>query len=229
MKPKAVLFDLSGTLISNPPRDEYAAMVDDVRAALGIESDEFHARWMEVNDHRLLGSFGSSEGEIADIAAKFGLTPTNEQVRTCVETRRSAVKRWMAPKPGAEEALRHIAERGVRMCLVTDCTFDVPALWGSHPLAQFFDAAVFSCVENVRKPAPHVYETALKRLGVSADEALFIGDGGSGELTGAVSVGIDAALIVHSADDPARLMKVGVEDWQGRRLDGFRGVMELLA
>ena len=161
--PRAILFDLSGTLVNNPPHDEYDEMVDGVRRLLGIESDLFHERWMEVNDHRLLGHFGSSENEILDIAAKFAVTPSDEQVRQCVELRRSTVRRWMEPKPGAEDALRHIAERGIRMCLVTDCVFDVPANWDTHPLAKFFDAAVFSCIEKVRKPDPHMYETALKR------------------------------------------------------------------
>ena len=227
MLPSTILFDLMGTLVSNPPREEYDEMVDKVRVALGIESPEFHDRWMEVNDHRLLGHFGSSENEVLDIARKFGVEPADDQVRRCVEIRRRAVACWLEPKPGAGDMLQHIADRGIRMALVTDCVFDVPALWSGHPLADYFDAAVFSCIEKFRKPTPHMYETALARLGASPGEAMFIGDGGSGELTGAQSLGIEAVQIEHGEDVSRRVLRVGVEDWKGKRVAGFRGVMEM--
>lgn len=224
---KAVLFDLLGTLVSNPPHDEYAEMVDGVRKSLGVESPEFHERWMEVNDHRLRGHFGSSENEIVDIAKKFGIAPSPETINECVQIRRVAVWRWLTPKPGSENALQHIAERKIKMCLVTDCVFDVPALWPQHPFAKKFDATVFSCIEKVRKPDPHMYQTALTRIGMKAEEAIFIGDGGSGELPGAASQGIDAYLIEHLEDDPTKLMKVGVQDWDGPKVTGFAGAISL--
>lgn len=68
---------------------------------------------------------------------------------------------------------------------------------------------------HVRKPHPLAYTSVLKSLAVEPQDALFVGDGGSDELRGAVRVGMDA---LHINDlDPANgeVLRVGVVDWDG--------------
>ena len=57
--------------------------------------------------------------------------------------------------------------------------------------APYFAAAHYSCVIHVRKSDAKAYQVVLDELDVSADETLFAGDGGSGELKGG-RVRIDA-------------------------------------
>jgi putative hydrolase of the HAD superfamily len=58
----------------------------------------------------------------------------------------------------------------------------------------------------------------LDELGVSASETLFVGDGGSDELNGAVRVGIDAVQIddlITEDEGAVSVLRVGVVDWDG--------------
>jgi FMN phosphatase YigB (HAD superfamily) len=47
---------------------------------------------------------------------------------------------------------------------------------------SYFAAAHYSCVIHVRKSDAKPYQVVLDELGVSADETLFVGAGGSDEL-----------------------------------------------
>ncbi|MFW5747970.1 MAG: HAD family hydrolase, partial [bacterium] len=66
--------------------------------------------------------------------------------------------------------------------------------WPGSPLEDLFDTVVFSCEAGYAKPEPEIYRIALERLGAEADEAVFIGDGSSGELEGARRAGLDTVM-----------------------------------
>ncbi len=224
---KAVLFDLFGTLAPSPPLDGYRRMVDSIAAILHLPSDEFHEKWMSVNSQRLSGEFGSSEGDIEHVAGLFDVSMTASQMAEAMQSRRSAMHEWLKPKPGAVEALTKLASSGIKLALVSDCVFDVPAVWPKTELGQFFDTTVFSCEQKVRKPHRLMYATALEGLQSSTEEAIFVGDGGSNELEGAYGLGIDAFLL----DDNPRheeVLRVDVSSWSGPSISGLDEVADVL-
>ncbi len=225
---KAVLFDLFGTLVPSPPMAEYRQMVDDVAETLGVPIDDFFEPWMAVNDGRLNGSFGSSEAEVEHVAAQFGIVPSDEQMRRCVAVRRDAVRRWVTPEPETVAALESLVSNQTKLALVSDCVFDVPAIWAGSGLAPFFDTTVFSCEQRIRKPDRRMYETALGSLDIGPDDALFVGDGGSGELQGADSLGIDAVLLDSHSAAPD-VLRVDVRDWDGPSVASITEVVELVS
>jgi putative hydrolase of the HAD superfamily len=55
-----------------------------------------------------------------------------------------------------------------------------------------FDDVVFSYQVGHLKPEPEIYLLACRRLAVSPADAVFVGDGGSDELSGATGVGMRA-------------------------------------
>ena len=65
---------------------------------------------------------------------------------------------------------------------------------------------------------------ACERLGVEPSDCLFIGDGGSGELTGATTVGMDAVLI-RAQDDTENGDR---EDWRGVKISSVSEVLGLM-
>ncbi len=75
------------------------------------------------------------------------------------------------------------------------------------------------------KPNPGIYRLACERLRVEPSDCLFIGDGGSGELTGATNVGMDAVLI-RAPDDTENGDR---EDWHGTRISSVEEVLSLVA
>jgi len=59
----------------------------------------------------------------------------------------------------------------------------------------FFDAIVLSCDMASAKPDPIMFETALKRLGVTKDEAIMVGDSLKDDVQAAESFGIKGVLV----------------------------------
>jgi putative hydrolase of the HAD superfamily len=71
----------------------------------------------------------------------------------------------------------------------------VDKLLKTHGLDKLFDVIVVSGAVNKRKPSPKVFERALKALGVSASETVFVGDTLDADIEGAKAVGMKAVYI----------------------------------
>lgn len=221
----AVLFDLFGTLVPSPPKSGYREVVDEISKLLGLPREEFFEAWMGVNDHRLNGTFGSSEGEIAHVAGLFGATISQSQMEHCVQLRRKAMREWLAPKDGTLELLDELIKSGYRLALVSDCVFDVPASWDLTPMASRIPVKAFSCELGLRKPDPRMYRTALEQLRVVPSEALFVGDGGSNELAGAEAIGMFALLLDDQPADQSTVLRVDVHEWNGPSVKNISDVL----
>ena len=229
MKYDAVIFDLLGTLVPSPLTQDYRHMVDRIADALGLPRDEFFDRWMPVNNDRLLGTFGSSEGDIQHVASLFGLNVRDHQMAECVHSRRAAMLEWLTPKTRTMNILTRLTELDIKLALVSDCSFDVPAVWERTPLSGMITTTVFSCVERLRKPDKGMYLRALAMLDVRAASALFVGDGGSDELRGAERLGISAVLLDDHPKDSSKEFRVDVQEWYGLSIADISDVVSLVA
>jgi putative hydrolase of the HAD superfamily len=98
-------------------------------------------------------------------------------------------------RPDAVSTLTALKERGLATALVSDCTHELPAFLPGLPVAGLLDARVFSVELGVCKPDPAIYLAACEQLGVHPEECLYVGDGGSHELTGAEAVGMTAVRL----------------------------------
>lgn len=105
------------------------------------------------------------------------------------------------------DTLRALRSAGIRLGLVSNASTGEVSAWARSPLAPLFDSVVFSCVCGHRKPEPAIYRQSLAELGVAAEMALFVGDGGSDEHAGARRVGLRTLLITRHLGEmePARL------------------------
>src|SRR6185312_3890966 len=89
-------------------------------------------------------------------------------------------------------ALRRL---GLSSGLISDCTHELPAFLPSLPVADLLDARVFSVEVGFCKPDPRIYWAACEELGVRPEECVYVGDGGSRELSGAAAVGMTAVRL----------------------------------
>ena len=64
-----------------------------------------------------------------------------------------------------------------------------------HGLTELLDIIVVSAAVNKRKPSPEIFKNALKTLGVSATETVFVGDTLDADIDGAKGVGMKAVYI----------------------------------
>ncbi len=225
MRWAAVIFDLFGTLVPNLARPEHEAVLGEMARILGAPPGPFIRGWMATGPLRMVGQIRSPEDNAAAVCRDLGLTPSPQSLAGAGRIRRSYTERSLQPRPDAAETLQGIGATGRRIGLLTDCSSEVPARWTAFPLAPMIDAAVFSCVEGACKPAPRLYELACNRLGVASDTCVYVGDGGSRELTGAAAVGMRPVLLVET--DP-HAHQLETEAWTGERVAALPEVLALL-
>lgn len=96
---------------------------------------------------------------------------------------------------GNVETLTRLRAAGLRLGLISNADVMEVAAWPDSPLAGLFDVAIFSCDVGCVKPEPLIYRKCLDALGLSAAECLFVGDGGSNELSGAREVGLSTVFV----------------------------------
>jgi putative hydrolase of the HAD superfamily len=106
-----------------------------------------------------------------------------------------ALRADTALRADAVSALSALKDRGLATALVSDCTHELPAFLPGLPVAGLLDARIFSVELGVCKPDPRIYLAACDQLGVMPEECLYVGDGGSHELTGAEAVGMTAVRL----------------------------------
>lgn len=228
MKYKAVIFDLFGTLIENFSRSEYAAVFTEMADILSVPAEEFLRLWGEAFDQRATGAFATTEAAIKNLSLKFNPQVTDDQINQATRIRTDYTVRSINPREGALEVLGSLKAAGYRTGLISDCTREIPNVWDSTPFAPFFDVTVFSCTAGIKKPDPRIYHLATEQLGVDPQDCLYIGDGSSRELTGALEVGMHPVLIrVPDESDDVHFVD-REKNWQGPEISSLQEVLNLL-
>jgi putative hydrolase of the HAD superfamily len=83
----------------------------------------------------------------------------------------------LEPNPPMIDLMRELARDGMRMALLTNNVREWEPLWRSMlPVDEIFELVVDSAFVGSRKPEPRIYEITLERLGVRAENCLFVDD-----------------------------------------------------
>jgi len=228
MKYDAVIFDLFGTLVDIFSLEEYRRFLDDLCAVLGVTPGDFTSRWDEKADDRALGQIPITE-QIGEVCRKLGVEVTPAQLARAAAMRVDFVRGVLVPRADAASTLAALRERGLKVGVISDCSEEVVAAWPATPLAPLVHEAVLSAAVHLKKPDPRIYELACQRLGVEPAACLFVGDGGSRELTGAAAVGMEAVLIRTADDAGDDAFRRDAEEWNGVRVAALCEVLELVA
>ena len=228
MKYQAVIFDLFGTLIENFSRSEYAAVFRDMSEALSVPVDEFLEAWGATFEQRATGVFSTTSDAMRSVAITFNPGVTDDQIKEATRIRIDYTKRSMDPREDAIEVLTYLRESEYKVGLISDCTCEIPNIWDSTTISPFFDVVIFSCSVGVKKPDARIYNMAVEQLGVAPRDCLYIGDGSSHELTGALAVGMHPVLIrdPNESDDTHFIDRE--QGWNGPVISSLSEVLTLL-
>ena len=188
--PRAVLFDLDGTLL-----DTIADLADAANLALAElgrparTQDEIHSFVGKGIPHLvrrcMTEGTQASEAEIEQAVAVFRRHYARVNgVRTRIY-------------PGVTDTLDAMRARGLRLAVVTNKAeaFTLPLL-ERMAIAHYFDTVISGDTLAVKKPDPAVVYLACERLGVSAAEALMIGDSANDALA-AQGAGMPVLLVTY--------------------------------
>jgi putative hydrolase of the HAD superfamily len=226
----AVVFDLFGTLIDTFLMPDYRRHLSEMGDAVGVPPEEFARLWIDTVTERCDGTFKSMEDNIRHICQATGAEPDASAVDRAVAMRHAFALNALVPRTDAVSTIEGIKATGRHVGLVSDCAPDVPIFWPETPFAGLIEQPVFSCDVGTRKPDPLMYNLACERLGVAADDCLYVGDGSSNELAGAQAAGMHPVLIrVPYEDHPdAYRPDANPAPWTGPTISSLTQVLALL-
>ncbi len=191
---RAVVFDLFHTLTS--VESTWGGSVPMTCEMLGVSHKDWDEQLLVHSRDRLAGVKTDPLAIIRDMAHAIDPAIPEERIRAATENRiaRHAAALRDIPKDNLA-VLERLRGQGKLLALLSNADVMEMASWDATEASRLFDVTVFSCAAGLVKPEPGIYELCLRELGVTAAEAMFVGDGGSDELQGARDAGISTVMV----------------------------------
>jgi putative hydrolase of the HAD superfamily len=203
LSPRAILFDALGTLIElEPPAprlktelaERYGVRVSDAEAirAIGAEISYYRGHLDEGKDEASLAALRercAAELRRALPTAGQRLPPAADLVDALLASLR------FHAYPDASPALAACRARGLRLVVVSNWDVSLHERLRELDLAPMLDAVLTSAEAGARKPAPAIFELALRLAGVTAADALHVGDSIEEDVAGARAAGIEPVFV----------------------------------
>lgn len=209
---RAAIFDLGGTLLEFNPRGlswmewERTGLMNahafltarghtlDLGQLAPLFSSTLPVRW----EWAARGVQNLKLGDmLRESCAACGVTLADEDLDEAVAQYIAPVDRDVRVYEDAVETLGSLRERGLKIGLISNTMW--PGDYHLREMARFgllpyFDHTLFSADVGLWKPQPEVYYLALGALGVSAENAFFVGDTPQHDIVGAQAAGIRAVF-----------------------------------
>ena len=189
--PRAIVFDLDGTLVDSAP---------DIRLALNAAFEPLGVAPFELD---VVKTFigGGARTAIARASATVGMTLSEADIESAlarfypVYAEASAAGRGLFP--GAAELLEYLARRGLPLGLCTNKAQPITDIAvKALGIAHFFRTIVGARDDLPKKPDPAPLRAAFTPLGVEAAEVLVVGDSGA-DIGAAKAAGCTSVAIRH--------------------------------
>lgn len=206
-KLKALLFDVDGTL-ADTERDGHRIAFNRAFSHAGLDwawTEELYGRLLEISggkermDHYLRNHL--YEGEPP--AALQALIPDLHAIKNRYYWE-MLDRGEIGLRPGVERLLREARAAGLRLAIVTTTTGDnVRALLRNtlgEEAGEWFELMATADEVSEKKPSPAVYEYALMRLGLAAEECIALEDSVNG-VVAARGAGVPVVITVNGYTD----------------------------
>jgi putative hydrolase of the HAD superfamily len=195
---RAVLFDFFGTLTEACHR---GCGHQEVASILGCSLHELTAVLDASFHRRSRGDYGDAISTLRWIAGELGLAPTTATLHAAHRARIAALQADTRLRPRAYPVLARLRRNGFQLGVISDCGWELPEIMPALPIAPLLHTVIYSVHIGACKPDPAMYLAACAALRVQPRQCLYVGDGGSRELTGASALGMSAIRL--SAPDLA--------------------------
>lgn len=204
---RAVIFDLFHTLVS---LEVSKAPGPSTAELLGIDPEEWNRHWLADPSDYVLG-LAPIEVPFRRIARQLNPKVTEEEVQKALKIRRARFRHTLINvEPETVEGIKALQTMGFKTGLISNCGWDEISAWNESPLSPLFETVLFSCAVKLKKPDPEIYRLAARNLVVPPANCLFVGNGGSRELTGARKAGMTPVLLTRHLEiiKPERIIDV---------------------
>ncbi len=213
--PRAVIFDLGGTLVDWPGWVEdspqrwgvsYDYLVAAQPDGAWPERDEYVramreaelAHWRRVETEHWSGP---PSGLVRDGFARLGRHVHEAELLAALDGYARAVAGWAIVFPDSRPTLQLLRERGYRLGLLSNTWW--AAEWhnadlATHGLADLLDELVYTSDLPHSKPHPAVFREVAARLGVEPAACVMVGDRMVDDVSGALGAGMRAVWRVNA-------------------------------
>ncbi len=212
---RAVFFDAGATLIHpDPPVEEvYAREFSDGRARFSSEqlSRALTRAWEQVHAEKTRDRYGGVRGEpdfwrafLNRVRGYLDGGAVSAEVFSRLASHFSQASSWVIYED-VRPALEALSRRGLLLAVVSNWDSQLPGLLEGLGLASNFRVVSVSAIEKIGKPEPEIFLRTCAKLGVSAAEALHVGDSLIEDYEGARAAGLSALLLDRENRFPGRV------------------------
>ena len=164
---KAIVFDLDGTLLDTLA--DLAASTNYALRSCGMPEHSIDdVRRFVGNGVRMLMTRAVPDGESNPRFDEAFSVFRQHYMQHCLDT--------TSPYPGIMEALARLKEKGMMLAIVSNKMQAATEELRQHFFSQYIDAAIGESAAIRKKPAPDTVNEALRLLGISHEEAIYVGD-----------------------------------------------------
>ncbi len=190
---KAVIFDMYETLITLFDNPLYFGT--QMAADTGISEEKFQKIWRAEEKKRTIGKVTLEEllEKVLRENNCFSAEKMNYILKKRIHCKEEAFEHLHIEIIPMVKTLK---ENGILIGLISNCFSEEAMVIKKSVLYPFFDAVCLSFDEGIQKPDPAIFERCIEKLGVGADECLYVGDGGSNELEAAQTFGMQVLQAV---------------------------------
>lgn len=164
---KAIVFDLDGTLLDT--LTDLAASTNYALRSCGMPEHSIDdVRRFVGNGVRMLMTRAVPDGESNPRFDEAFSVFRQHYMQHCLDT--------TCPYPGIMDALAKLKEKGMMLAIVSNKMQAATEELRQHFFSQYIDVAIGGSAAIRKKPAPDTVNEALRLLGISHDEAIYVGD-----------------------------------------------------
>jgi putative hydrolase of the HAD superfamily len=201
---EAVLLDALGTLLElEPPAPR---LQDELARRFGVrvsEADAERAMAAEIAFYRTRLDSGKDPDSLAALRARCAevvreqLPDSSALARVSTAALTEALLACLRFKvyPDVVPALMAARARGARLVVVSNWDASLAEVLARVELAPLLDGVLSSAQAGVRKPAPAIFEQALRIARSTAQHAVHVGDSLEEDIAGARAAGIEPILL----------------------------------
>lgn len=181
---RAVLFDLYGVIMYEQ-NDEYLRSIEE---AVGHSDQAFWDSYWAVRHEFDAGNVKSAEywQMVSDHLGR--------PIKDPEEATRIDIESWLRQDDSMVDYIKRLHSEEVRVGVLSNITSELAdAMLERNDWLQLFNPLVLSCETGFAKPQPEIYELAVDKFGLPAENILFVDDRPV-NVKGAQTVGLSAHL-----------------------------------